>query len=41
MEILMTLNVEDDATVIMVTHDEYMAKKTNRIIRFFDGTQVL
>lgn len=41
MEILMNLNSEDNATVVMVTHDEYMAKKTNRIIRFFDGTQVL
>lgn len=41
MEILMGLNVEDDTTVIMVTHDEQMARKTNRIIRFFDGTQVV
>lgn len=41
MEILMSLNVEDDTTVVMVTHDEHMAKKTNRIIRFFDGTQVI
>ncbi|MGB0525023.1 MAG: ABC transporter ATP-binding protein [Flammeovirgaceae bacterium] len=40
-EILMTLNVEDDTTVVMVTHDEQMAKKTNRIVRFFDGTQVV
>ena len=41
MDILMNLNKEDDTTVVMVTHDEYMAQKTHRIIRFFDGTQVV
>lgn len=41
MQILMDLNVVDNTTVVMVTHDEQMAKKTNRIIRFFDGTQVV
>jgi putative ABC transport system ATP-binding protein len=40
MEILLKLNKEDNTTIVMVTHDERMAKKTERIIRFFDGSQV-
>jgi len=39
MSILQSLN-DDGATIIMVTHDESMAKKTHRLIRLFDGTQV-
>jgi putative ABC transport system ATP-binding protein len=39
MNILQDLN-RDGATIIMVTHDESMAKKTHRLIRLFDGTQV-
>ncbi|RRB02947.1 ABC transporter ATP-binding protein [Larkinella rosea] len=39
MNILQTLNNEG-ATIIMVTHDENMAKRTHRLIRLFDGTQV-
>ncbi|CCH53967.1 ABC transporter related protein [Fibrisoma limi BUZ 3] len=39
MSILQGLN-NDGATIIMVTHDESMAKKTDRLIRLFDGTQV-
>ncbi|GAB3551567.1 ABC transporter ATP-binding protein [Spirosoma fluminis] len=39
MNILQDLNREG-ATIIMVTHDESMAKKTHRLIRLFDGTQV-
>jgi putative ABC transport system ATP-binding protein len=38
--ILQKLN-EDGATIVMVTHDDAMAKKTHRLIRLFDGTQVL
>ncbi len=41
MQILINLNKQDQTTVIMVTHDEHMAQMTNRIIRFFDGTQVV
>lgn len=39
MSILQDLN-RNGSTVIMVTHDESMAKKTHRLIRLFDGTQV-
>ncbi len=41
MNILLELNRRDGTTIIMVTHDENMAKKTNRLVRLFDGTQVL
>ncbi len=40
MDILTTLNQRDKATIIMVTHDENMAKRTHRLIRLFDGSQV-
>ncbi len=40
MEILETLNREDGATIIMVTHDENMARRTHRLVRLFDGSQV-
>jgi len=39
MSILMNLNKEG-TTIIMVTHDETLARQTKRIIRFFDGQQV-
>jgi putative ABC transport system ATP-binding protein len=39
MELLFGLNREG-TTVIMVTHDEHIAKQTQRIVRFFDGRQV-
>jgi putative ABC transport system ATP-binding protein len=41
MEILLELNRRDGTTIIMVTHDENMAKKTHRLVRLFDGSQVL
>lgn len=41
MDILLELNLRDGTTIIMVTHDEQMAKKTHRLVRLFDGTQVL
>lgn len=41
MEILLELNRKDGTTIIMVTHDENMAKRTDRLVRLFDGTQVL
>lgn len=40
MNILMQLNQNDGTTIIMVTHDENMAKKTHRLVRLFDGSQV-
>jgi putative ABC transport system ATP-binding protein len=40
MEILHKLNKDSKMTIVMVTHDENLARQTNRIIRFFDGRQV-
>jgi putative ABC transport system ATP-binding protein len=40
MEILLELNSRDNTTIVMVTHDEHMAKKTHRLVRLFDGSQV-
>ena len=40
MDILHRLNKEDNRTIVMVTHNEAQAQKTNRTIRFFDGRQV-
>jgi putative ABC transport system ATP-binding protein len=40
MEILENLNRTEGVTIIMVTHDENMAKRTHRLIRLFDGSQV-
>jgi putative ABC transport system ATP-binding protein len=40
MEILETLNREDRVTIVMVTHDENMARRTHRLVRLFDGAQV-
>ena len=39
LSILQGLNA-DGATIVMVTHDEAMARKTHRLIRLFDGTMV-
>lgn len=39
MEILRNLN-KNGTTIIMVTHDELLAKSTNRILRLFDGRMV-
>ena len=39
MDILHKLN-EEGTTIVMVTHDEHIAKETRRIIRFFDGRRV-
>ncbi|MFC0186294.1 putative ABC transport system ATP-binding protein [Pseudarcicella hirudinis] len=41
MEILINLNKQEGTTIVMVTHDENMAKKTSRLVRLFDGSQVL
>lgn len=40
MDILIHLNKTEGTTIVMVTHDENMAKKTHRLVRLFDGTQV-
>lgn len=40
MDLLLRLNREQGTTVVMVTHDENMAHRTERLIRFFDGSQV-
>jgi putative ABC transport system ATP-binding protein len=40
MQILLQLNQSEKTTIIMVTHDEQMAKKTHRLVRLFDGSQV-
>jgi putative ABC transport system ATP-binding protein len=40
MDILHRLNEQDGRTIVMVTHNEEQAKRTNRTIRFFDGRQV-
>ena len=40
MDILTNLNKNDGTTIVMVTHDDNMAHKTESIIRFFDGRQV-
>lgn len=40
MDILIQLNKERGTTIVMVTHDESMAKKTHRLIRLYDGRQI-
>ena len=40
MTILEGLNRDDETTVVMVTHDDRFASRTNRIVRLFDGRQV-
>lgn len=40
MNILESLNKTEGTTIVMVTHDEEMAKRTERIIRVFDGQLV-
>lgn len=41
MNLLHKLNQEDNRTIVMVTHNEAQAQQTNRIIRFFDGRQII
>ncbi|RVU03181.1 ABC transporter ATP-binding protein [Mucilaginibacter limnophilus] len=40
MDILTGLNQNEGTTIVMVTHDENMARKTHRLVRLFDGSQV-
>ena len=37
---LLDLNEQEKVTIVMVTHDEEMARKTHRIIRMYDGSLV-
>ena len=41
MDILLKLNQDLQTTIVMVTHDESMAQRTHRLIRLFDGSQVV
>ena len=40
LDILINLNRNENTTIVIVTHDENMAGKTERRIRLFDGSQV-
>jgi len=40
MGILKDLNDGEKTTIVMVTHDERLAQKTERVVRLFDGRQV-
>lgn len=40
MKIIESLHQDHDTTIVMVTHDEAMAKRTERIVRVFDGQLV-
>jgi putative ABC transport system ATP-binding protein len=40
MMILENLNQADGTTIVMVTHDESMARRTHRLVRLFDGSLV-
>lgn len=40
MDILLSLNEKNNTTIVMVTHDERMAKKTHRLVRLYDGSRV-
>ncbi len=40
MQLLIDMNQKNSTTIIMVTHDESMAKQTERLIRLYDGAQV-
>ena len=41
MQLLTELNKQDGRTIVMVTHNDEQAEHTDRIIRLYDGQQVL
>lgn len=41
MQILLDLNEQQKTTIVMVTHDESMARKTHRLVRLYDGRQII
>ena len=41
MDILLGLNSNNNTTIVMVTHDENMAKRTHKLMRLYDGSQVM
>lgn len=41
MAILERLNKDENTTIVMVTHDEVLAKRTDRLVRLFDGAQIM
>ncbi|MEZ5359614.1 MAG: ABC transporter ATP-binding protein [Candidatus Zixiibacteriota bacterium] len=40
MDILLQLNKDEKTTIVMVTHNDELAKRSEQIIRLFDGGQV-
>ena len=40
MNIIESLHKDHETTIVMVTHDEAMAKRTERLVRVFDGQLV-
>ena len=40
MDLLMTLNQDQNLTIVMVTHDEKLAAESNRIVRLANGRTV-
>ena len=41
MQLLHDLNKNDGRTIVMVTHNDEQARLTDRIVRFFDGRQIM
>lgn len=41
LDILKELNEQERTTIVMVTHDESMARRTDRLVRLFDGSQIV
>jgi len=40
MDILINFNREEKTTIVMVTHNDELARKTEKVIRLYDGSQV-